>query len=175
MSKGNAIIKIIAVGLTLFGAYKLYKYGEKVEKEKKEELEKHRKEVLEELDGEISQAEEWHDSMKNLTVNNENLTPSDRAYAYKLYKDKVDKLMKANSIEAIDEARKDIEEFIRILTEIKDPETVGTIFEIYRNEETLKEKLRSEKAVLDADLEKNKAVVNMIEKLGTRIIYNLAQ
>lgn len=173
MSKTSTLIKIVVAGLTIFGTYKLYKYVAKMEEERKAELEKHREEALKEVEGEIDQMEQWYDNMKNLTLNNEKLSPSDRAYAYKLYKDKFDKLMNAGSVAAIDEARKDLEEFMRILTETKDPETVGTLFKIYAEEEAKKEKLRAEKALLDADLEKNRAVVDMIEKLGTKVICNV--
>lgn len=171
----RTLIKLVVAGATIFGMYKLYEAVEKDRKEREEKLKEYRKRALEEIEGELNQVEQWYDNVKNLTLNNEKLKPSDRAYAYELYKEKYDAILKANSEVAIDAARKDLEEFLRLITETKDPETIETMFKIYSDRKAMEEKLRAEKAAIDADLEKNKAIVNAIEKIGTKVVCGLVQ
>ena len=174
MSK-KVIVKLIVAGAALVGAYKLYKAVDKYEKEQKEALENHRKQVLEEIDAEINKAEEWNKEIKDLTLNNENLKPSDRAYAYDLLKERYDAILSAKTVEDIDKARKRFEEFFDILMTVKDPETFESLFNIEAEKKAYKEKLRLEKAARDAELEKYKQIGNVIEKIGTKVVCNLVQ
>ena len=174
MSK-NVVLKIVIAGAALFGAYKLYKAVEKYDAEQKEALEKHRKDVLEEIDGEINKAAEWNKEIKDITLNNENIKPSDRAYAYDMLKGRYESILSAKTIEDIDKARKRFEELYDILMTVKDPETFESLFNIEAEKRAYNEKLRLEKAERDAELEKYKQISGVIEKLGTKVICNLVQ
>lgn len=174
MSK-NVVLKIVIAGAALFGAYKLYKAVEKYDSEQKEALEKHRKEVLEEIDGEINKAAEWNKEIKDVTLNNENIKPSDRAYAYDMLKGRYESILSAKTIEDIDKARKRFEELYDILMTVKDPDTFESLFNIEAEKRAYNEKLRLEKAERDAELEKYKQISGVIEKLGTKVICNLVQ
>ena len=174
MSK-NVVLKIIVAGAALFGAYKLYKAVEKYDSEQKEALEKHRKEVLEEIDGEVNKAAEWNKEIKDVTLNNENIKPSDRAYAYDMLKGRYESILSAKTIEDIDKARKRFEELYDILMTVKDPDTFESLFNIEAEKRAYNEKLRLEKAERDAELEKYKQISGVIEKLGTKVICNLVQ
>lgn len=175
MSKGNTLIKIVVIGATLFGAYKLYKAIDEQEKKKAEELKKHREQVLEEIEGELHQAEEWNKEIKDLTLNNENLKPSDRAYAYDISKSRYDAIVKAKSIEAIDEAREDFEELIDILMNVKDPDTLETYFKIDADKKADAERLRQEKAARDLEMEKYNKISDVIERIGTKVVCDLVR
>ena len=174
MSK-NVVLKIVIAGAALFGAYKLYKAVEKYDAEQKEALEKHRKDVLEEIDGEINKAAEWNKEIKDITLNNENIKPSDRAYAYDMLKGRYESILSAKTIEDIDKARKRFEELYDILMTVKDPDTFESLFNIEAEKRAYNEKLRLEKAERDAELEKYKQISGVIEKLGTKVICNLVQ
>ena len=176
MKKGaNTLIKIIAAGLALFGTYKIYKYLDTLEKEKQEKIEEHREEAINRVEGLLVRMDEWHTCINDVTLNNEKLKPADRAYAYTLYKEKYAAIKKAKTINAIDAALNDFEEFAKILTDTKDPETVETYLKILRDRQLHEEEVKEKKAFLDMELEKNRALVDMIEKVGTKAICNLVQ
>ncbi len=175
MSKGNTFVKIILAGVAMFGAYKLFKYVDEKEQKRAEELKAHKKEVLEEINGSLHQAEEWNKDLKDLTLNNENLKPSDRAYAYELIKEKYEAIVNAKSISAVDEARKEFEEFHSILSEVKDSETIETILKIDAEKKAQAEKLRAEKAAMDMELQKYKQIGDVIERIGSKIVCDLVQ
>ena len=169
MSK-NVIVKLLVAGAAMFGAYKLYQAVDKYEKEEAEKIQKHRETVLEEINAELHQAEEWKGDIKDLTLNNKNLKPSDRAYAYTLYKERFDAVNDAKTIKAIDEARKSLEELIDILMNVSDSDTLETIFKIDQEKKQRQEQLRKEKVLRDTELEKYRASSDVIEKIGTKVV-----
>ena len=169
------IAKIVIAGVAVYGMYKIYKETEKAEKEKAEKLKKYRDNVLEELEGTLNKMEDWYDTVEKLTLNNEKLKPADRAYAFELYKEKYQAILDAKSEKEIDKARKEFEEFLRIITETKESETVEAMLKIYSDKKALEEKIRSEQAALNVELEKNKALVNAIEKIGTKVVCGLME
>ena len=174
MSK-NILVKVVLAGAALYGAYRLYKAVDKYETERKEKLKKHRETVLEEIDGELHQAEEWNKAIKDITLNNTNLKPSDRAYAYTILKEKYKAILDADSIEEIDTARREFENFYDILTTVTDPDTFETLFNIEAEKRSREEKLRQEAAEREAEIEKYKQISNVIEKIGTKVVCNLVQ
>ena len=176
MKKGaNTIVKLVAAGLMIFGTYKLYKYLYVLEKEKQEKIEEHRKEAIDRVEDIMVKANDEFKCLDDATLNCENLKPADRAYAYILYKQKFEALKKAKTISAIDAALRDMEEFTRILTTTKDPETVETYLKILRERQLHEQEVREKKAFLNMELEKNQALIDMIEKVGTKAICNLVQ
>lgn len=175
MSKSNVVLKIIVAGAAMYGSYKLFKWAEKYESDRVEKLEKHRKEVLEELAAEFHEMEEWNSGLKEVTLNNTLLKPSDRAYAYDLIKEKYEAVMEAKSIEAIDSARKELEELLDILMTVKNEETVETFLKICADKRAQAEKLRQEKAAHEIEIEKYKAISGVIERIGTKVVCSLTQ
>lgn len=171
----NVIVKIILAGVAMFGTYKLLKAVDEKQKEEAEKVNKHRAAVLDEIDGELHEAEGWNGEVKELTLNNTNLKPADRAYAYQLYMERYNAILNAKTISAIDEARKSFEELIDILMSVKDPETIETIFKIDQENKQKQEQLRKEKAIRDNELEKYRAIGDVIEKIGTKVVCGLVQ
>lgn len=171
----NVILKLIVAGIAMYGSYKLYKAVEKAEKEKAEKLKNHREAVMEEIDASLHQAEEWNKELKDVTLNNENLKPADRAYAYNLCKERYDAIMNAKTITAIDEARKDFEELLDILINVKEPETLEAYLKMDADKKLHEEKLREEQAARDTEMAKYKALGNVIEKIGTKVVCDLVQ
>ena len=175
MSKKKLILKILVAGAAMIGAYKLYKHIDEENKKKEEELNKHREEVLNELEGTLHQAEEWNKDIKDITLNNEHIKPSDRAFAYTLLKDKFDAIVDAKTISAIDEARKDFEELHSILAFVNEPETIEGYLKIEMDKQLRAEKMRQERVAKEIELEKYKRIGDIIERIGTKAICNLAQ
>ena len=171
----NVIVKLLVAGAAMFGAYKLLKAVDEKQKEEAEKVRKHRETVLEEIDAELHEAEEWKGDTKDLTLNNVNLKPADRAYAYQLYKERFDAINNAKTIAAIDEARKEFEELIDILMNVTEAETIETIFKIDQDKKQRQEQLRKEKALRETELEKYRAISDVIEKIGTRVVCGLVQ
>ena len=175
MSKMSTFMKIVIAGAGLFGVYKLYKYVDEKEKQKAAELKAHKDAVLEEVNAELHQAEEWNRELKDITLNNENLKPSDRAYSYDLIKEKYAAIVNAKSIQDVDEARRDFEELHSILSEVKDPDTIETILKIDADKKAQAEKLRAEKAAMDMELQKYRQIGDVIERIGSKVVCSLVQ
>ena len=171
----NTIIKIIAAGALMFGMYKLYKALEKENKAEHDKIEEHRKEVIEEIKGELDQAEQWSKSVKDITLNNENLNASDRAYAYELFNEKFLYILKAKTIKEIDDGREDLEEYVDIFMTTKDPETIHALLQIGIDRKNKIEQEKAAKEAREADLEKYKALGNVIEKIGSKVVCDLVQ
>lgn len=172
---GNTIIKLVAAGAVMFGMYKLYKVLEKENKAEKDKVEAHRKEVIEEIKGELDQAEQWNKSVKDITLNNENLNASDRAYAYELFNEKFIYILKAKTIKEIDDGRNDLEEYVDIFMTTKDPETIHTLLQIDIDRKNKIEQDNATKEARAADLEKYRALGDVIEKIGTKVVCDLVQ
>lgn len=175
MSKGNTLIKIIVAGAAIFGAYKFIRALDKADRERKENLENHRKTVIEEIEGELHQADEFHQSITDITLNNEKLSAADRAYAYELFKEKYISVVVGKTIKEIDDARKDLEEYIDIFINTKDPETIHTFLQINIERRTKADNDKAAKEAREADIEKYRAIGEVIEKIGTKVVCDLVQ
>lgn len=171
MSKGRVFFKIILAGAAMFGVYKLYKEIEKYDKKVTE----HRETVLNEVDGELHEAEEWNKDIKDITLNNASLKPSDRAYSYDILKTKYDAILNGKTIKEIDSARKDFEEFLDILITVKDAETIESLLSIYAEQKNKEEKAKQEKEAREAELTKYRTIGNVIEKIGSKVVCELVQ
>ena len=170
MSK-NIVIKLVFAGAAIFGVYKLYKAAE----EYSNKINKHREVVLEEVEAELHEGEEMNKDIKDLTLNNTNLKPADRAFSYEIYKEKYNAIINAKSIKEIDAARKDFEDFYDILINVKDSDTIESLFKIYYDKKVKDERVQQEREAREAELDKYKTIGNVIEKIGSKMVCELVQ
>ena len=71
--------------------------------------------------------------------------------------------------------REDLEEYVDIFMTTKDPETIHALLQIGIDRKNKIEQEKATKEAREADLEKYKALGNVIEKIGSKVVCDLVQ